>query len=105
MIRAADTRMAGHMIAFLRLLRIKPAVNSTIMDSEFIRLPVALNRDEFAAVLTKEGLWHDPGQQHYWTASKFMYYYKKRGSSHYCIHALADFCADKENPEEEDWFP
>jgi hypothetical protein len=40
LIRAADTRMAGYIIAFLRLLRQKPVIDSTVAAPEFIRLEV-----------------------------------------------------------------
>jgi hypothetical protein len=38
---AADTRMAGHFIAFQPMLRLKDAISSTITSSEFITLKVA----------------------------------------------------------------
>jgi hypothetical protein len=41
LMRAADTRMAGHFIAFQRMLRLKNALSSTITSSGFVRLKVA----------------------------------------------------------------
>jgi hypothetical protein len=38
LIRAADTRMAGHFIAFLRFLRLKEAMLSTLSSAEFLQL-------------------------------------------------------------------
>jgi hypothetical protein len=54
LIRAADTRMAGHFIAFQRMLRLKDALSSTIASSEFIRLRVA---KEETLLLKDETLW------------------------------------------------
>ena len=50
MICATDTRMAGHFIAFQRMLRLKDAISSTITSSDFIKLKVA--KDEM--VLLKD---------------------------------------------------
>ncbi len=40
LIRAADTRMAGHVISLLRMLRLKNALQSTVLSNMFIRLKV-----------------------------------------------------------------
>ena len=55
LIWAADTRMAGHFIAFQRMLRLKNAIASTITSSEFIRLKVA---KEETLLLKDDMLWH-----------------------------------------------
>ncbi len=55
LIRAADTRMAGYIIAFLRLLRQKPVVDSTVASPEFIRLEVEVG---LVNILKKHEYWH-----------------------------------------------
>jgi len=54
LIRAADTRMAGHFIAFQRMLRLKNAILSTLASSAFINLKVA--NDE-TKLLQDELIW------------------------------------------------
>ena len=54
LIRAADTRMAGHFIAFQRMLRLKNAISSTITSSDFIKLKVM---KEETLLLKDEVLW------------------------------------------------
>jgi len=41
LLRAADTRMAGHIIALLRLLRLQKALVATVTDSTLVDLPAA----------------------------------------------------------------
>jgi hypothetical protein len=53
--RAAGTRMAGEFIAFLRWLRMKAAIDSTIASPQFVSLKVA---QDLVSILKKEGLWH-----------------------------------------------
>jgi hypothetical protein len=54
LIRAADTRMAGYIIAFLRLLRLKPVVDSTVSSPEFIRLQI---ETEMLHIMRKPEYW------------------------------------------------
>lgn len=54
LIRASDTRMGGHFIAFLRFLRLKSAIQSTVMSVEFKKLKVGLG---IAKLLQMDKLW------------------------------------------------
>jgi hypothetical protein len=54
LIRAADTRMAGYIIAFLRLLRQKSVIKSIVAASEFIRLEVETS---LVNILKKSEYW------------------------------------------------
>ena len=55
LIRAADTRMGGHFIAFIRLLRLKAAMNSCIISAEFKQLKI--DRNIILTVVGSDGFW------------------------------------------------
>jgi len=40
LIRAADTRMGGHVIALIRMLRLQTALKNTVTSREFLHLKV-----------------------------------------------------------------
>ena len=54
LIRASDTRMGGHFIAFLRLMRLKKALHSAVLSPEFLRLKVAT---DVVKILRLESYW------------------------------------------------
>jgi len=57
LIRAADTRMAGHLIGLLRTLRLKPVVMSSVNSAEFIRLKLKVGKD-ITSVVSMDDYWH-----------------------------------------------
>ena len=57
LIRPADTRMAGYIIAFLRLLRLKGAMESILLDPSFLRLKVASDMKKITSILHNSDFW------------------------------------------------
>jgi hypothetical protein len=54
LIRAADTRMGGHFITFLRLLRLKRALHSTVVSPEFLQLKLGT---ELVKIIRQPEFW------------------------------------------------
>ena len=58
LIRVADTRMAGHCIAFLRILRLRATFHTTVTSAEFLRLKQKKTEKLLVRILHNDDFWN-----------------------------------------------